>query len=302
VSWQFHIDNFINWLQIERSVSKNTLEGYCKDVKKLADFSAQDLKIGSPENLNLQNLNDFVAIQVNEGLSPRSQSRLISAIRSFFKFLVYDKVIENNVADQLEIPKLGFYLPDVLSVDEVDNLISAVDRSKPEGERNLAILETMYGCGLRVSEVITLKLSNIFWDEGFIRIEGKGSKERLVPISNSAIKSIKFYLEKSRNHLWVEPKFKDITFLNRRGKALSRQMIFILIKDLAEKAGIQKKISPHTLRHSFATHLIEGGANLRAVQQMLGHESITTTEIYTHLDKEYLKSELVSFHPLSNRK
>lgn len=297
MSWNRHIKNFSNWLKIERSLSENTLIGYCKDVKKLAYFAEEELKIDNPTAISKENLEDFTNLIAKSGVKERSQARTISAIRSFYKYLLIEREVTDNPAQMLDLPKLGLYLPDVLSKEELENLISAIDLSKDEGTRNKAIIETMYSCGLRVSELINLKISDIYKEENFIRVSGKGNKERLVPISNLALKYIQIYKNTSRNKLKIEKRNEDILFLNRRGAPLSRVMVFYIIKNLAVVANIQKKISPHTLRHSFATHLIEGGANLRAVQMMLGHESITTTEIYTHLDKEFLRSEIISFHP-----
>ena len=231
------------------------------------------------------------------GISPRTQARNVSSIKAFFQFLRYSGELESNPSTLLESPKIGRKLPVVLSVNEIDRMVAAIDLSKPEGHRNKAIIETLYGCGLRVSELVSLKISDIFATEGFIKVKGKGSKERLVPIGRTALNEINFYLEYYRNHLQVDTRSGDILFLNRRGKGLTRVMIFTIIKDLSRKAGIKKTISPHTFRHSFATHLIEGGADLRAVQEMLGHESILTTEIYTHLDREFLRQSIMEHHP-----
>jgi len=297
LSWNRHIINFSNWLKIERSLAENTVQGYCKDVKKLADYAVEELKTDHPNKLSKENLENFTNAIAKSGVKERSQARTISAIRSFFNYLMVEREIQDNPALNLDLPKLGFYLPDVLSIIEMESLIAAIDLSKEEGTRNKAIIETMYSCGLRVSELVNLKISSIYKDEMFIRVTGKGSKERLVPVSDLALKYIDIYKNSVRNKQKIEKKHQDFLFLNRRGAPLSRVMVFYIIKDLALKANITKNISPHTLRHSFATHLIEGGANLRAVQQMLGHESITTTEIYTHLDKEYLRSEIISYHP-----
>jgi integrase/recombinase XerD len=235
----------------------------------------------------------------NKGISPRTQARIISGIKSFYKYLLIEEKIDRDPTALLETPKVGRKLPEILSVEEIDTIINAVDTKKPEGQRNKAILETLYSCGLRVSELIDLKISNLFFESGFVKIEGKGSKERLVPISTKAIKEINLYLSEYRRNLKVHTDHEDILFLNRRGKKLSRVMIFTIIKNITKKLGFEKNISPHTFRHSFATHLIDGGANLRAVQEMLGHESIITTEIYTHLDKEYLKNTIIQYHPRS---
>lgn len=289
-----YIARFHQYIRLERSLSPKTVEAYLHDIRKLEDFIG---KSKSLKEVTLEDLHAFLKHLYTERIDPRSQSRIISGIKSFYKFLLFEEIIPQDPTLLLEAPKTGQYLPTVLSIPEVENIISAVDLSLPEGHRNKAILEVMYGCGLRVSEVVSLKISQLFFKEGFIRIIGKGDKERLVPVGDPAINAIHFYMSHSRLQLKIQKGFEDHLFLNRRGRKLSREMIFHIVKELAEKTGIEKNISPHTFRHSFATHLIEGGASLRAVQEMLGHESITTTEIYTHLDKEYIKSIIALHHP-----
>ena len=256
--------------------------------------------ISSVKEITMENVQTFIKYIAELGLSPRSQARLLSGIKAFYKYLLLENEISADPTELIESPKLGRKLPDTLSIEEVDALIHAVDLSKPEGERNKTMLEVLYSCGLRVSELINLKISNIYFNDGFIRITGKGDKERLVPIGKQAIKCLDIYLNQVRTHQSIQTGCEDFAFLNRRGKPLSRVMIFTIIKNLAEKISLQKTISPHTFRHSFATHLIEGGADLRAVQEMLGHESITTTEIYTHLDRSFLKQTILDYHPRSN--
>jgi integrase/recombinase XerD len=290
---------FRAYLKLERSLSPNSVEAYTHDIEKLTQFMEfKNLKV-KPEDLKLSDLQEFLQ-WINElGMSARSQSRIISGLRTFYKYLLLENLSTRNPAELLELPKLGRKLPDTLSLDEINLIISMIDLSKPEGERNKAILEVLYGCGLRVSELVNLKISNLHFDEGFINVVGKGNKERLVPIGKVAMKQINIYRNNIRNHLEIRKGNDDNLFLNRRGAKLSRIMVFNITKDLVEKAGIHKNVSPHTFRHSFATHLVEGGADLRAVQEMLGHESITTTEIYTHLDREYLRSTILQHHPRS---
>jgi integrase/recombinase XerD len=297
--WESYIKGFKSFLKLERSLSPNSIEAYVRDVGKLVQFlDYYNLQI-SPENVELKHLQDFLK-WVNElGMSARSQARMISGIKTFYKYLLLEDVLKSSPAELLESPKVGRKLPDTLSTIEIDRIIEAIDLSKPEGGRNRAILETLYGCGLRVTELTELKISGIFFNEGFLKVIGKGNKERLVPLGSSAQKQILIYMREIRNHLSIGKGNEDILFLNKFGRKLSRVMIFYIIKDLAQKAGIRKTISPHTFRHSFATHLVEGGADLRAVQEMLGHASITTTEIYTHLDREYLRSNILQFHPRS---
>jgi integrase/recombinase XerD len=301
MSWSSHIKGFELYLKLEKNLSSNSIEGYKRDVGKLEQYFTQI--IDRPKELKiieLQDLQGFIT-WVNEiGLGARSQARLISGIKAFFKYLIQEKIIFINPSELLEIPKIGRKLPDTLSVEEIDLLVNAIDRSKSEGERNVAILEVLYGSGVRVTELITLKISEIFWEDEFIRIIGKGDKQRIVPVSPKALKHLKIYLSNIRTHLKIDPQYEDYVFLNRRGKGLTRVMIFTIIKQLAHKVNLDKNISPHTFRHSFATHLIEGGADLRAVQDLLGHESITTTEIYTHLDRSYLRQMILDYHPWAN--
>jgi len=299
--WQNYINGFKDYLKLEKSLSVNSIDAYCHDIEKFYQYLEISHKNILPEDVSLNDLKEFIRWINDLGLSAKSQARLISGIKAFYKYLIIEDIIRQNPAELIDSPKIGRKLPDTLSIDEINRIIDAIDLSKPEGARNKAILETLYGCGLRVSEVINLKISNLYFDEYFVRIKGKGNKERLVPLSNTAIKYIKIYLKEIRNQIEVKKEFSDILFLNKRGSRLSRVMIFIIIKDLAKKIGLNKTISPHTFRHSFATHLIEGGANLRAVQEMLGHESITTTEIYTHLDRDYLRETILSFHPRSKQ-
>jgi integrase/recombinase XerD len=295
--WEPYKKGFKAYLQLERSLSDHSIEAYLGDVEKLTSFLlATDLK-KNPSELQLHDLQRFIKWVAELGMTSTSQARIISGVRTFYRYCLLEDISTVDPTTLLEAPKLKRTLPDVLSLDEMNTLIGAVDVSTPEGTRNKAIVETMYSCGLRVSEVVNLKLSQLYLDVGFIRVIGKGNKERLVPIGSSAIKYINIYRNGVRVHQPSVAGEEDILFLNRRGKRLSRVMIFLIIKDLARAAGIRKIISPHTFRHSFATHLVEGGADLRAVQEMLGHESITTTEIYTHLDREFLRKTLERFHP-----
>lgn len=297
IDWNSSIKAFKHYLQLERSLSKNSVEAYLRDISKLANFSSIQLEGKRPDQLKLDDLQEFLAHIHDLNLKERSQARLISGIKAFYRYLLLEDIINDDPTELLEGPKLSRKLPDTLSYLEVQSIIDAIDLSKPEGMRNKAILETLYGCGLRVSELIELRISNLFFDVDFIKVVGKGNKERLVPIGSDAIKFINIYLDEIRVHLNIHPDYEDHLFLNRRGKRLSRIMIFTIIKQLTEAAGIKKNVSPHTFRHSFATHLVEGGADLRAVQEMLGHVSITTTEIYTHLDNSYLKDTILNFHP-----
>lgn len=299
MNWEQTIIQFKNFLKLERSLSTNSISAYEADIRKfVAYLEIKNLSI-SPQQIQLTNLKGFIE-WINElGLHARSQSRIISGLKSFFKFLLLDNQIETDPAGLLESPKIGRKLPEVLSIIEIDRIIAAIDLSTPEGQRNKAIIETLYSCGLRVSELVNLKLTNLYFDDGFIKVVGKGNKERLVPIGSKAIKEIQFYFQDRNSLTNIDKSSQNIVFLNRRGKILTRVMIFTIIKRLAEKAQIKKTISPHTFRHSFATHLIDGGADLRAVQEMLGHESIMTTEIYTHLDREYLRDAIIQFHPRS---
>ena len=284
-------------MQLERSLSDNSVEAYLNDVEKLTGFLQATNTLKTPSDVELKDLQAFIKWVAELGMTQTSQARIISGIRAFYKYCLLEDVTKKDPTVLLEAPKLKRMLPDFLSFDEIEKIIAQIDLSTPEGGRNKAIIETMYSSGLRVSEVVNLKLSQLYFDVGFIRVVGKGNKERLVPIGSSAIKFVNIYRHNIRVHLPVQPGEEDLVFLNRRGHRLSRVMIFLIIKDLVKKAGITKSISPHTFRHSFATHLVEGGADLRAVQEMLGHESITTTEIYTHLDREFLRSTLQKFHP-----
>lgn len=295
--WGGYKKGFKAYLQLEKSLSENSVEAYLHDVELFTQYlqSYNDLK--NPDAVELKDLQQFIKSIAEMGMSAGSQARIISGLRQFYKYCLLEQITRNDPTALLEAPKLKRALPDTLSYDEIESIINEIDLSKPEGGRNKAILETMYSCGLRVSEVVNLKISQLYLDVGFIRVIGKGDKERLVPIGSSAIKYIHIYKNDIRLHVQPQKGKEDILFLNRRGAELTRVMIFLIIKELAQKAGIKKNISPHTFRHSFATHLVEGGADLRAVQQMLGHESITTTEIYTHLDREYLRKTLEQYHP-----
>ncbi len=295
--WMPYIKGFKTYLQLEKSLSNNSVDAYLRDVQKLEQYVKLELNGASVADIQLKHLQSFL-IYINEiGLEPTSQSRIISGLKSFFKYLAIEEVISSSPAELLEAPKTRRRLPDFLSVEEIDAMMAAIDLSTPEGTRNKAIIEVMYSCGLRVSELVNLKLSQVFFDVGFIKAVGKGNKERLVPIGREAIKYLQIYLENIRLHILPKKNAEDIIFLNRRGGQLSRVMIFYIIKELTQLAGIKKNVHPHTLRHSFATHLLEGGADLRAIQEMLGHESITTTEIYTHLDRDFLRDTLLRFHP-----
>ncbi len=298
MDWKSSSKGFKAFLQLEKSLSPNSIEAYLHDIEKLQQFLDYSQQSISPIDVKLKHLRDFLKWATELGMSRNSQARVISGIKAFYKFLVLEQVLKEDPTLLLEAPKFGRKLPDTLSIEDIDALIAAIDLSKPEGQRNKAILETLYSCGLRVSELVGLKISEMYTSEGFVKVKGKGSKERLVPIGGKALKEISLYFE-DRVHLNIHPDSRDIVFLNRRGKKLTRVMIFTIIKQLAEKINLKKSISPHTFRHSFATHLIEGGADLRAVQEMLGHESITTTEIYTHLDKHYLREAIIQFHPRS---
>jgi integrase/recombinase XerD len=299
VDWLTAKKGFKNYLKLERSLSPNSIAAYLSDIDKIIQFLEAIGQNISPVNIQAQNLKDLIEWVNGLGMLATSQARLISGIKAFFKYLILEDLIQQDPSALIEAPKTRRKLPDVLTILEIEALINALDLSKPEQVRNKAMLEVLYGSGLRVSELINLKISNYYPDVEFLKITGKGNKERLVPIGYSAIKHISIYLDEVRNHVSIQKGNEDFVFLNRRGSKLSRVMVFLLIKDLALKTGIQKTISPHTFRHSFATHLIEGGANLRAVQEMLGHESITTTEIYTHLDRDYLKQTIQQFHPRS---
>ena len=294
-AWKRYIKDFVSYLKIERGLSDNSVVAYQNDVLKLRDHC--EPRNVAPEKITYEHLKGFIAELYDLGLSARSQARIISGVKQFFHFLLIEKIIESDPSELLEMPSIGRKLPEVLSIEEIDELINAIDLSTNEGHRNKAILETLYSCGLRVSELVDLQFQNLFFEEGFIRVIGKGNKQRLVPVSSTVEKEINLYKEATRNHQKIKPGNESYVFLNRRGAKLTRVMIFTIIKNLAEKIGLQKNISPHTFRHSFATHMLEGGANLRAIQEMLGHESITTTEIYTHLDQNFLKDAIISYHP-----
>ncbi|MCL2417422.1 MAG: site-specific tyrosine recombinase XerD [Bacteroidales bacterium] len=289
--------HYKTFLQLEKSLSKHTVEAYLRDVGMLKAYSDLHQNSRNIEKFEAKDIHHFLVYLTDLGLSAHSQARIISGLKAYYKFLAIEEIIQQSPMDLIDAPKLGRKLPDTLSLTEIEMLISYIDLSKPEGQRNRAIIETLYGCGLRVTELVELKLSNLFFEEGFIRVIGKGNKERLVPIGTVAQKQISLYIEHYRNYQNISKNAENTVFLNRRGNKLTRVMIFLMIKQLAELSGLRKTISPHTFRHSFATHLIEGGADLRAVQDMLGHESITTTEIYTHLDRRFLKETITLYHP-----
>ncbi|MGZ3882871.1 MAG: site-specific tyrosine recombinase XerD [Bacteroidia bacterium] len=300
-NWTSYKIQFKQYLQLERSLSKNSIEAYTDDVNKLEHYAKEHLGNTAPQNIELQQLQEFVRSLSKDNKMATSQARIISGIKAFYKYLLIENAVKQSPAELLETPKTARKLPVFLSIDEIDRIQSMIDRSTKEGERNLAMLEILYSCGLRVSELVGLKISDLHFNDDYIKVTGKGSKERLVPIGKSAKKLVKNYISGIRVHLPVKKSAEDIVFLNNRGSALSRVMVFLIIKELAAKAGIKKKLSPHTFRHSFATHLVEGGADLRAVQEMLGHESITTTEIYTHLDRQYLRDNILNFHPRNKK-
>ncbi len=299
MNWTQALRDYNNYILIERGLSDNSASNYSLDIYKLINYLEENNIIISPVKISSETLQQFI-FEVAKSLNPRSQSRIISGLKSFFDYLIFEGYRDHNPMEIIESPKIGRKLPDVLSLTEIDKMILNIDLTKAQGERNKAIIETLYSCGLRVSELLELKISDLFFKEGFIKVTGKGDKQRFVPISDTTQNYISKYLENSRNHNAIHPKASDIVFLNRRGNSLTRAMIFTIVRDLAKQAGIQKKISPHTFRHSFATHLLENGADLRAIQLMLGHESITTTEIYMHVDKSHLKQVIDSFHPRSN--
>jgi integrase/recombinase XerD len=299
MKWEESKKGFENYLTLEKSLSQNSIAAYINDINKLIEFLGKNFKKTGPEKVKLNHLKKFVEWLNERGVSPRTQARTISGIKSFYKYLLIEGKISSDPTALLESPKIGRKLPDILSMEEIDQLIDAVDLEKPEGQRNKAMLETLYSCGLRVSELVNLKITNLFFEQGYVKIEGKAEKERLVPVSKRAVTEINKYMNGYRKNLKIHKDSENIVFLNRRGKKLSRVMVFTIIKNLAQKIDLNKKISPHTFRHSFATHLINGGADLRAVQEMLGHESILTTEIYTHLDRDYLKNTIHQFHPRS---
>ena len=299
MSWATYIRQFGHYLKLERSLSENSIEAYIRDVEKLHQFVEMKRPGVSPLKVDLQLLKDFLAFVNELGMSAYSQARILSGIKSFFKYLMFEELIADDPTVLLEGPKIGRKLPDTLDYTEVVRLLEAIDLSHPEGQRNRAMLEVLYGSGLRVSELVDLRLNNIYADIGFVRVIGKGNKERLVPIGKDALKFIKIYIDQVRVHVPVKPGNESVVFLSKRGQKMSRVSVFLFIKSLAARIGLKKTIGPHTFRHSFATHLIEGGADLRAVQEMLGHESITTTEIYTHLDRDYLRQVITEFHPRS---
>jgi integrase/recombinase XerD len=297
MNWRTAIKEYRAYIQLEKTLSANSVEAYERDVQKLHQYIEGYFKDTSPLDVKLTHLQQFLKALNEVELSPRSQARIISGIKGFYKYLLLENLVSDDPTELLELPKIGRKLPDTLSPEEVDSLIDAIDLSHPQGQRNYAILETLYSCGLRVSELTGLRISDLFFDDGFIRVIGKGDKERLVPIGGTAVKYINIYKDEDRVHANIKPGHEDILFLNRRGAKLTRVMIFTIVKDLTTVVGMTKNISPHTFRHSFATHLVEGGADLRAVQDMLGHESITTTEIYTHLDREFLRKSILTTHP-----
>lgn len=296
MNWSTALTSYKHYLRIERGLSSNTITSYELDMKKFISFQEAQEPPNSPLTTSHEDVQQFV-FELSKSMKPRSRARIISGLRSFFDYLVFEDLRTDNPTELIESPKLGQKFPDTLSVQDIDQLISAIDLGTPLGERNRAIVETLYGCGLRVSELVTLKLSDLYFDEGFIKVQGKGSKERLIPIGPHTIKYINIYKNEVRNHMPIDYSSTDILFLNRRGKQLTRAMIFTIIKQLNQRSGLNKKVSPHTFRHSFATHLLENGADLRAIQMMLGHESITTTEIYTHLDRRHLTKVLNQYHP-----
>lgn len=296
MNWKQAIKDYQNYLRIERGLSNNSIYNYTLDIKKLVKWLDKNTIEISPNKITQETLQQFV-YSIAKKVNPRTQSRVISGLKGFFNYLVFEEYRKTNPLELIESPKIGRKLPDTLSIEEIDILISTIDLSTPQGERNRSIIETLYGCGLRVSELINLKISDLFIDEGFIKVTGKGDKQRFVPIGSLTIKYIELYRKEIRIHQTINPSAKDTLYLNRRGNSLTRAMIFHVVKELTEKAGVNKNISPHTFRHSFATHLLENGADLRAIQQMLGHESITTTEIYTHIDKSHLTQIMNNFHP-----
>ena len=296
MNWKTDIKSYQSYLRIERGLSKNTIDNYSFDIERLCLFLDENAIAVSPIKIGEETIQQFI-YSVSKEVNPRSQARIISGLKSFFSYLIFEDYRQDNPMELIETPKTGRKLPDTLSVEEIDALIAAIDLSSNEGERNRAMLETLYGCGLRVSELVSLKISDLFFDEGFIKITGKGNKQRFVPIGNLTQKYIRIYKDDIRAHLDIKKGHEDTLFLNRRGSQLTRAMLFTIIKDLATKIGLRKNISPHTLRHSFATHLLENGADLRSIQLMLGHESITTTEIYVHLDRKFLTEVINTFHP-----
>lgn len=298
MTWTAYIKNYQSYLKIERGLSKNSVDNYSLDIEKLESYLIVNKIEVSPIAISEEIIQEFI-YTIAKQINPRSQARLLSGLKSFFNYLIFEDYRKDNPLELMETPRLGRKLPDTLNITDIDNLIAAIDLSSAEGERNRALLETLYGCGLRVSELVSLKISDLFFDEGFIKITGKGNKQRFVPISTHTQKYIEIYQKQVRSHLPIQKGFEDTLFLNRRGKQLTRAMIFTIIKNLALKINLHKTISPHTFRHSFATHLLENGADLRSIQLMLGHESITTTEIYMHVDRKHLNQVMQSFHPRS---
>lgn len=296
MKWNSAFIDYITYLKIEKGLAKNSIDSYGRDVKKLVSYLEDNNIIISPVHINETTIQEFI-YSISKNINARSQARLISGIRNFFEYLIFEDYRKDNPTDLIETPKIGLKLPDTLAIEDIDKLITAIDLSEPQGERNRTIIETLYSCGLRVSELVSLQLSDLFFEEGFIRVLGKGNKQRFIPINTQTQNYIANYINEIRVHINVKKGFEDTVFLNRRGKNLTRVMIFTIVKNLAIKIDLKKKISPHTFRHSFATHLLERGADLRAIQQMLGHESITTTEIYMHLDRSFLKEVVNTFHP-----
>ena len=299
MSWKAYSQGFKAYMKLERSLSVNSIEAYMHDIAKLYQWMSSHQPDVMPENVNVDMLSAFIQDINKMGMGDRSQARILSGVRAFYKYLLLEDVIDDDPTELLEGPKLSRKIPEVLNYEEITSILDAIDLSEDHGHRNRALLETLYACGLRVSELIDLKISQFYHEEGFVRVTGKGNKERIVPIGEEAIRQNLYYLNNQRCHLDIKKGHEDILYLNRRGKGLSRVMVFYIIKQAAELAGIKKKVSPHTFRHSFATHMVEGGADLRAVQDMLGHESILTTEIYTHLDTNFLRETLLNFHPRS---
>lgn len=297
MSWDIYIKGFFSYLKLERSLSKNSIEAYKNDIKKLVDYLKEQKNEVTPTKITQKDLISFIESFSDKGLSARSQARCLSGIKTFFKYLLLEDIIKENPAELLETPKIGRKLPEVLSIDEIDEIQKVIDLSKFDGHRNKSIIETLYSCGLRVSELIDLKISNLYFNEGYIRVIGKGNKERLVPLGKKAEKEMKLYISSTRNDQNIKKGHEDFLYLNRRGGKLTRVMIFTLVKKLIKKAGIKKNVSPHSFRHSFASHLVSGGADLRAVQEMLGHESILTTEIYTHLENKFIRENILRYHP-----
>lgn len=295
-NWSSYIKNYQSYLRIERGLSKNTIDNYTFDIEKIEEYLSENNIDVNPVKISEETVQQFI-YEISKTVNPRSQARIISGLRSFFSYLIFEDYRITNPMELIEIPRIGRKLPDTLSTDEIDSLIGAIDFEKEEGERNRAMLETLYGCGLRVSELVSLKISDLFFEEGFLKVSGKGNKQRFVPIGNLTQKYIQLYRNTKRLELPIQKGHEDTLFLNRRGRQLTRAMIFTIIKDLAVKINLHKTISPHTFRHSFATHLLENGADLRSIQLMLGHESITTTEIYVHLDRRHLKQVINAFHP-----